>query len=541
MHVRDRLYVGGEWVDPATPGSIDVVNATTEEVLGRVPEGAQADVDRAVAAARGAFEAWAATPVEERTACLERVSQGLMARLPEIGALVAQEVGMPVGSATVIQAGLPAVVAGSYVQIARDFPFETSAGASTIVYEPVGVVACLTPWNYPLHLAMCKVAPALAAGCTVVLKPSEVAPLSAFVLAEVADEAGVPPGVFNLVTGYGPQVGEALVVHPDVDMVSFTGSTAAGKRVAELAARNLKRVTLELGGKSAAVVLDDADLEEAVGASVRQALLNSGQTCMAWSRLLVPRDRHDEAAKIAGLVAESMSVGDPLAGADLGPLATSAQRDRVRRAVQEGIDGGALLITGGADAPEGLDRGFYVQPTILAGVDNAMTVAREEIFGPVVVVIPHDGDDDAVRIANDSPYGLHGAVFSADRARAERVARRMRTGQVDVCGAGGTTRVVAPGPGAGSPRARVNRACDRRASMPTTFCSRMLGTRASTTAPLRHSHRPGRRRVRSRSSGWSGAKPWSSSSAPTRPGKVSKAQAAPGPHARTVRPWSEGV
>jgi aldehyde dehydrogenase (NAD+) len=437
VHVRDRFYVGGEWVEPAGAGWIDVINAGTEEVLGRVPVGSPTDVDRAVAAARAGFDGWAATPVAERVALLQQVSDGLMARSSEVGAMVAQEVGMPLGSACVIQAGLPALVAASYVEIARQFPFEEQVGSSRVVYEPVGVVACLTPWNYPLHQAMCKVAPALAAGCAVVLKPSEVAPLSAFVLAEVVHEAGFPAGAFNLVTGYGRPTGEALVEHPAVDMVSFTGSTAAGRRVAELTARTLKRVTLELGGKSAAIVLDDADLEEAVEASVRQAFLNSGQTCMAWTRLLVPRERHDEAAKVAARVAESLTVGDPLGDADLGPLASEEQRQRVRQYIKEGVDEGAVLVTGGDQPPDGLERGFYVRPTVLAGVDNGMVVAQEEIFGPVVAIIPHDGEDDAVRIANDSPYGLHGAVFSGDRSRAERVARRLRTGQVDVCGAGG--------------------------------------------------------------------------------------------------------
>ncbi|MDQ3980245.1 MAG: aldehyde dehydrogenase family protein [Actinomycetota bacterium] len=437
MDVRDRFYIGGEWVEPVGSGTIDVVNAATEESLGRVPEASRADVDRAVAAARTAFGPWSATPVEARTTLIQKLSDGLMARLPEIAVLVAQEVGMPVGSAGVIQAGLPALVASSYVEIARQFPFEENVVSSRVVYEPVGVVACLTPWNYPLHQAMCKVAPALAAGCTVVLKPSEVAPLSTFILAEVVAEAGVPPGVFNLITGYGRPAGEALVEHPDVDMVSFTGSTAAGRRVAELSARTLKRNALELSGKSAAIVLDDADLEEAVEACVRQAMLNSGQTCMAWTRLLVPRERHDEAAKIAGRVAESLTLGDPLGEADLGPLASSEQREQVRQYIRSGIDDGAILVAGGEEPPEGLEKGFYVRPTVLAGVDNRMAVAQEEIFGPVVAIIPHDGEDDAVRIANDSPYGLHGAVFSGDRSRAERVARQMRTGQVDVCGAGG--------------------------------------------------------------------------------------------------------
>ena len=437
VEVRDRFFIGGRWVEPAGTATIGVIDASTEDVMGRVPEGTPEDVDRAVGAARAAFGSWSTAPVAVRTGLLQKLSEGLMSRLSEIAALIAREVGMPVGSAGVAQAGLPALVASSYVEIANQFPFEEQVVSSRVVYEPVGVVACLTPWNYPLHQAVCKVAAALAAGCTVVLKPSEIAPLTLFVLAEVVEEAGFPLGVFNLLTGYGRPTGEALVEHPEVDMVSFTGSTAAGRRVAEVAARTLKRSTLELGGKSAAIVLDDADLEEAVGACVRQAMLNSGQTCMAWTRLLVPRERHDEAAKIAGRVAESLTVGDPLGDADLGPLATAGQRERVRRFIRSGIEEGAVLVTGGEEQPEGVDKGFYVRPTVLAEVDNGMAVAQEEIFGPVVALIPHDGEDDAVRIANDSRYGLHGAVFSGDRRRAERVARRMRTGQVDVCGAGG--------------------------------------------------------------------------------------------------------
>ncbi len=438
MEARGKLYIGGEWVEPTGRDTIEVVNAATEEPLGIVPSGEPGDVERAVAAARAAFEGWAATPVEERTECLRRLHAGLIGRLPELGALIAQEVGMPVGTAVVAQAGLPAVVVDSFVTIAGEFPFEERLGSSRIVYEPVGVVAAISPWNYPLHQAVTKVAPALAAGCTVVLKPSEVAPLSLFVLAELIHEAGFPPGTFNLVTGLGSTVGEALASHPGVDMISFTGSTPSGRRIAGIAAQTLKRVTLELGGKSASVILDDADLEEAVGASVRQALLNSGQTCMAWSRMIVPRRHHDEAARIARKVAEQLRVGDPLSyDSDLGPLASHAQREQVRRYIRLGIQEGATLVTGGVEPPEGLERGFYVRPTVFADVDNDMAIAIDEIFGPVVAIIPSDGEDDAVRIANDSPYGLHGAVFSTDRARAERVARRLRTGQVDVCGAGG--------------------------------------------------------------------------------------------------------
>ncbi|MFP5319018.1 MAG: aldehyde dehydrogenase family protein [Acidimicrobiia bacterium] len=438
MHERAQLFIGGSWVDPAGDGRLDVVNAATEELLGTVPAGNSADVDAAVAAARAAFEPWAATPVGARAQLLQRLGDSLMARLTEVGQLIAQEVGMPVSTATVAQAGLPAVVIKTFVDVLGEFPFEEALGASTIVYEPMGVVAAITPWNYPLHQAVSKVAAALAAGCTVVLKPSEVAPLSAFVLADLIDEVGFPPGVFNLVTGHPEVVGEALTSHPGVDVISFTGSTPTGQRIAEVAAQTLKRVTLELGGKSASVVLDDADLEEAVQASVRQALLNSGQTCMAWSRLVVPRERHDEAALIARKVAEQMRMGDPLdPESELGPLATHDQRERVRRYIRLGQQEGATLVTGGVEPPEGLERGYYVRPTIFADVDNDMAIAIEEIFGPVIVIIPADDEDDAVRIANDSPYGLHGAVFSSDRKRAEAVARRMRTGQVDVCGVGG--------------------------------------------------------------------------------------------------------
>jgi aldehyde dehydrogenase (NAD+) len=437
MIVRDALFIGGSWVRPEGDGAIEVVNAATEEIMGTVPDGGPGDVDRAVAAARAAFDDWSRTPVDERAKAVERLGEGLSARVPEVGTLVAQEVGMPLSMATVIQGALPAMVMGSYGALLRDAQLEERIGSSLVVREAAGVVAAITPWNYPLHQAVAKVAPALAAGCTVVLKPSEVAPLSAFVLAEAAEEAGLPPGVLNVVTGRGAAAGEALVAHPDVDMVSFTGSTAAGRRVAALAAQTVKRVTLELSGKSPSVVLDDADLADAVSSAVRQCMLNSGQTCIAWSRLLVPRHLHDEAADLAGAVAASYVLGDPLDPATtLGPLATSAQRDRVRAAIRGGTDDGATLVAGGDHPPDGLDRGWFVRPTVLAGVDNEMPLAREEVFGPVLAVLPYDGEDDAVRLANDTVYGLHAGVFSGDRERALRVARRLRAGQVDVNGGG---------------------------------------------------------------------------------------------------------
>jgi acyl-CoA reductase-like NAD-dependent aldehyde dehydrogenase len=437
MIVRDALFVGGSWIRPDGEGTIEVVNAATEEVMGSVPDGSAVDVDRAVDAARRAFDGWSQASVDERAKVVERFGEALSARVPEVGTLVAQEVGMPISLSTVIQGALPAMVMGSYGPILREVAFEERIGSSLVVREAAGVVAAITPWNYPLHQAVAKVAPALAAGCTVVLKPSEVAPLTAFLLAEAAEEAGVPAGVLNVVTGQGATAGEALVGHPEVDVVSFTGSTAAGRRVAALAAQTVKRVTLELGGKSPSVVLDDADLADAVNAAVRQCMLNSGQTCIAWSRLLVPRELHDQAAELAAEVAASYVLGDPLDYATtLGPVADAEHRDRVREAISAGVAEGATLVAGGAGQPAGIDRGWFVRPTIFAGVDNRSALARHEVFGPVLAILPYDGEDDAVRMANDTIYGLAAGVFSGDRERALRVARRLRAGMVDVNGGG---------------------------------------------------------------------------------------------------------
>jgi betaine-aldehyde dehydrogenase len=435
MQVRDKLYINGQWAAPKSKKSIDVINASTEEIMGRVPEGTADDVDAAVTAARAAFDGWAATPAAERAAFLQKIHEGLKARMEEIGWLIAGEVGMPVKLATMIQAGSPTATFGMYAKMLGSFAFEEKVGNSLVLREPVGVVAAITPWNYPLHQIAAKVAPALAAGCTVVLKPSEVAPLNAFVLAEIIHAAGLPAGVFNLVTGYGPVVGEALAAHAQVDMVSFTGSTRAGKRVSELAAATVKRVALELGGKSAAVVLEDADLAAAVKGTINACFLNSGQTCSAHTRLLVPESKYAEAAKIAVEVAKGFSVGDPFGGAaKLGPLVSEAQRERVRGYIRKGMEGGAELLCGGADAPEGLGKGYYVKPTIFGRVKPDATIAQEEIFGPVLSILTYRNEDEAVNIANNSPYGLGGGVWSKDEAHAQKVARRMRTGQVDING-----------------------------------------------------------------------------------------------------------
>ncbi|MHB1446082.1 MAG: aldehyde dehydrogenase family protein [Acidimicrobiales bacterium] len=443
MHNRDKIYVNGAWVESTGTGTIDVINSTTEEVMGHVPEGTPTDVDRAVAAARAAFDDWAAVSVEERAKYLQRITEGLQARMGDIAQLVSQEVGMPANLSMMIQAGLPTMTFGSMGQILDAFPFEEEVGNSLILREPVGVVGCITPWNYPLHQIAAKVAPALAAGCTVVLKPSEVAPLNAFILADIIDEVGLPAGVFNLVTGFGPVVGEAIAAHPDVDMVSFTGSTRAGKRVSELAAQSVKRVALELGGKSANVILDDADLEKAVSDGVGKCYLNSGQTCSALTRMIVPRSRLAEVEKIAAETAAAFKPGAPdAADTRLGPLVSAVQRERVRGYINKGVEEGAKLLTGGAEAPEGLDTGFFVQPTVFSEVRTDMTIAQEEIFGPVLVILPYDNEEEAITIANDSVYGLAGGVWSGDPERARRVARRIRTGQVEING--GSFNPVAP-------------------------------------------------------------------------------------------------
>jgi aldehyde dehydrogenase (NAD+) len=434
-HTRS-LYIDGSWRAPHGQGAIDVVHAGTEECLASVPAGDAQDADAAARAARAAFEGWSGLPPRERAAFLRAIHAGLEARADELARLLAAEVGMPLELSRAVQLGLPLESARYYAGLTAEYCGDEDAHGTLVVREPIGVVACITPWNYPLHQILAKVAPALGAGCTVVVKPSEVAPLNAFVLAEVIDACGLPAGVFNLVTGEGAVVGEALAAHPEVDMVSFTGSTRAGRRVTQVAAETLKRVTCELGGKSANVILDDAELEAAVTAGVTNCYLNSGQTCSAWTRMLVPESRRDEVVAIAKQVAESFTLGDPFApGSRLGPLVSGLQRERVRELIRAGVDEGATLVTGGAEPPDHLPRGFFVRPTIFADVRPEMRIAREEIFGPVLSILTYRDEDEAVRLANDSIYGLSGAVWSADPERALRVARRLRTGQVAINGA----------------------------------------------------------------------------------------------------------
>jgi acyl-CoA reductase-like NAD-dependent aldehyde dehydrogenase len=444
--VRDSLFIGGEWVKSTGSATIEVINPATEEPCGEIPDGTSADVDAAVAAARGAFAEWSQTPVAERTAHLSKLRDALAARAEEIATVIATEMGTPLPIAKAVQMGLPLAVLGSYVGLLPDYVFEDELGNSLVLHEPIGVVGAITPWNYPLHQVMAKVAPALGAGCTVVLKPSEVAPLSAFLFAEVVAEAGLPPGVFNLVSGAGPVAGEAIVSHPDVDMVSLTGSVRAGRRVSELAAATIKRVTLELGGKSACVLLPDVEgevLDKAVESALYNAYYNSGQTCSAWGRLLAHADRHDEIVDKVTAAARDYTVGDPFdETTKLGPLASAAQLARVRGYIESGISDGARLTTGGTELPEGLSQGYYVEPTVFAEVTPDMTIAQEEIFGPVLSVLAYTDEDNAAEIANDTVYGLSGGVWAADPDRAKAFARRLRTGQVTVNG--GRYNVLAP-------------------------------------------------------------------------------------------------
>ncbi|CAG9175042.1 aldehyde dehydrogenase family protein [Cupriavidus pinatubonensis] len=434
MKTLDRFYIQGEWVTPAAGSTlVDVINPATEAPVARLAMGTTSDADRAVAAARDAFVTWSQSTREERIALLERIAEQYRSRVPELAEAVRLEMGAPVTLCNAMQAPIGLVHIQNTLEVLRNFAFETTHGKTWLRREPVGVAALITPWNVPLNQIAAKVAPALAAGCTVVLKPSEIAPLDAVIFAEIMHAAGTPPGVFNMIFGDGPSVGAALSSHPDVDMVSITGSTRAGVEVAKNAAPTVKRVAQELGGKSPLVVLDDADMKTAVSTAVAQCMVNTGQVCVAPTRLLVPRTRYDEALAIAAATAGALQVGDPADPATkIGPLSNRAQFDKVQQMIGIGIEEGARVIAGGLGRPDGLERGFYVRPTVFADVHNSMTVAREEIFGPVLCVIPYDSEEDAIAIANDTVYGLAAYVASGDAERSRRVAARLRAGTVRV-------------------------------------------------------------------------------------------------------------
>lgn len=431
-----KFYIDGQWVDPRGSQSLDVINPATEEPCGRIVLGSREDVDLAVAAAKRAFETYSQTSRGERIELLERVIEVYKRRMGEVAEAIQLEMGAPTKLAQAAQApsGLGHFMVA--LNVLKDFEFEEQIGTTMVVREPVGVCALITPWNWPMNQVTCKVAPALATGCTMVLKPSEIAPLSAALLADILHEAGVPKGVFNMVHGDGPTVGSALTSHPDIDMVSFTGSTRAGREITKNAADTIKRVALELGGKSANILLDDVNFEQAVTAGVRGCMNNTGQSCNAPTRMLVPHDRMDEVAKIAAAAAEAVRPGDPADPAThIGPVVSEAQWSKIQSLIETGIQEGAKLVAGGPGRPDGLERGYYVKPTVFTHVSNDMTIAQEEIFGPVLVIIGYQDEEDAIRIANDTRYGLSGYVSSADLERARRVARRIRTGMVHINGA----------------------------------------------------------------------------------------------------------
>jgi len=432
-----KFYINGEWVDPSTSDTLDVINPATEESITAIAMGAKADVDAAVAAAKAAFETFSQTSVEERIALLEKIIEAYKARMGDIAAIVSQEMGAPVTLANAAQApaGLGHLIYA--LNTLKAFPFEEDIGRNRIVREPIGVCGLITPWNWPLNQIAAKVGPAIAAGCTMVLKPTEIAPLNALLFTEVMHDAGTPPGVFNLINGDGPTVGVAMSSHPDIDMMSFTGSTRAGISVAQEAAPTVKRVAQELGGKSPNVILDDANFPEIIARDTFGVCMNTGQSCNAPTRMLVPEGRMEEAAAIAKATAEQIKVGDPTnESTQIGPLVSQVQFDKVQALIQKGIDEGAKLETGGVGRPDGLNVGYFVKPTIFSDVSNDMSIAQEEIFGPVLSLIPYKDEDDAVTIANDTVYGLAAYVSSADVEHAAAIGRRIRAGNVHLNGAG---------------------------------------------------------------------------------------------------------
>ena len=437
MKDSTKFYIDGQWVAPAElqARTHDVINPSTEEPVGRISLGTAADVDKAVAAARRAFESYSKTTREERLALLARVLAVYQKRFNDVVSTVSQEMGAPLWLSQSAQAALGLAHLGVAIEVLKAFPFEEVRGTTAVLHEPVGVVGMITPWNWPINQIMCKVAPALAAGCTMVLKPSEVAPLNALLVAEILDEAGVPPGVFNLVNGDGPGVGEAMAAHPRIDTMTFTGSTRAGIAVAKAAADTVKRVAQELGGKSANIVLDDANLETAVTQGVQAVLMNSGQSCNAPTRMFVPRAQQAQALAIAKAVADATPIADAMAeGMHMGPVASQAQFSKIQGLIQKGLDEGATLAAGGPGRPDGMAKGFFVKPTVFGDVRNDMTIAREEIFGPVLSMMPFDTEEEALEIANDTIYGLTNYVQSQDGARRNRLARALKSGMVEMNG-----------------------------------------------------------------------------------------------------------
>jgi aldehyde dehydrogenase (NAD+) len=432
-----QFYINGAWVEPKSPQPFPVLSPATEEQIATISLGSAADVDAAVAAARAAFPGFSETSREERLSLLQKIVEVYQKHYDEMAETISQEMGAPLWLSKAAQAAAPLAHLATAIEILKTYEFERLQGTTLMRREAIGVCGMITPWNWPVNQIACKVAPALAAGCTMVLKPSEIAPLSAYLWTQILDEAGVPAGVFNLVNGDGPTVGAAISAHPEVDMVSFTGSTRAGVAVATAAAPTVKRVTQELGGKSANILLDDVNIEEAVSGGVRSCFMNSGQSCNAPTRMLVSAQQQDEALAVAKATAESMRVGDPFAdGAMLGPVVSEAQWNKIQRLIQAGIDEGADLVTGGPGRPEGMDKGYYVRPTVFGNVRNDMTIAREEIFGPVISILPYQDEAEAVRVANETLYGLSGYVSSGDVERARAVAKQLRAGNVHVNGAG---------------------------------------------------------------------------------------------------------
>jgi aldehyde dehydrogenase (NAD+) len=432
-----KFYIDGHWVDPVKPKSLDVINPANEEVAGHISAGSAADVDKAVAAARKAFETFSKTSREERVELLERVLAEYQKRYGEIAKAITEEMGAPASLAQAAQAGIGVLHINTGIAVLKSFKFEEDRGPTRIVKEPIGVCGLITPWNWPINQIACKVVPALATGCTMVLKPSEEAPFSAYLWAEVMDAAGVPAGVFNLINGTGAEVGAAISSHPGIDMVSFTGSTRAGVEVARAAAATVKRVAQELGGKSPNIILEDANLKTAVSGGVRSVMNNSGQSCNAPTRMLVPSKKMDEAIVIAKEAAEAVTVGDPNGNATIGPVVNKTQWEKIQKLIKAGIDEGATLVTGGTGRPDGLDKGFYVKPTVFANVTNDMTIAKEEIFGPVVSILGYETVDQAVKIGNDTEYGLAAYISGTDQTKIREVAAQLRAGQVSINGGGG--------------------------------------------------------------------------------------------------------